>query len=442
MTARYPSQHGAGLRIPREIEFSDLVTPPGRRAHGHSGLAPSEVTLAQLLATAGYETAGFHRNLLFDAELGFARGFDRYEYYRGEDLAGGIEGAELAREWMRARSEAESDSPFFLLFHLMDPHLPFRMRNEYYDAFGPPLLPANHTLDPAQPFVSFHDWTRQRVENDADLARVIAMYDSEIAYADRAFGMVLEELERAGDTILVLLSDHGEGFGEHGKFEHGNSMYDELLRVPLYLRLPDRQGASSVIEDPVSLLDVVPTLLQLIGRAPLEVMEGTPLPGLAPAPGSERPRSGLLAEGTFLGPDQTALIRDGYKYVLTHPQGYLGFQDGGPEQRRARARRPAREELYRLEEDPEESRDLASVEMEITRSMRDAVREHLETLSRGLHVRCGGEGRASLGLTLEMNATHRSAVEGFGRFYRGLVDRALAGRRGSAGGDRARSAGL
>ena len=107
-------------------------------------------------------------------------------------------------------------------------------------------------------------------------------------------------------------------------------MYSELLSVPLYVRLPENRGGGTVVEEPVSLIDLAPTVLSLVGLEPLAGMEGRPLPGLPGAANLERPRRGLFAGGSFLGPDQTALIRDGYKYILTHPQGYLGFQDGRP----------------------------------------------------------------------------------------------------------------
>lgn len=406
MTSQYPAQHGAGLRIPREIELSDVVTPPGRRAPSHSGLAPSAVTLAQLLARAGYETVGFHRNLLFGAELGFARGFDRYEYYPGEDLAGGVEGAERAIGWLRERRATRDDTPFFLVFHLMDPHLPFRMRREYYAEFGPPLLPAGRALDPDQPFVAFHSWTRQRPADRRELERVLAMYDSEIAYADRAAGMLLDELDAADDPIVVALADHGEGFGAHGLYEHGNSMYDELLRVPLYVRLPGGRLAGTVVDDAVGLIDVAPTILQLAGLPAPPGLEGTVLPGVAARP-APRPRAGLIAEGTFLGPDQTAWIRDGYKYVWTHPQGWLGFQDGGPAERAAGARRPGTEQLFAPAEDPHEEHDLIAARPQIAEALRASVRDWLEQSSRGLHLRCGGDtsGARSHGLTLETTAT-------------------------------------
>jgi len=404
MTSRYPSSHGAGLRIPREIEVSDLVSPPGRQSLGHSGLAAAERTLAQQLAGDGYETVGFHRNLLFGAELGFARGFDRYELYPGEELRGGVEGAELALHWLRERRSAGIEQPYFLVFHLMDPHLPFRMRREYYDEFGPPLLPPGRDLDPTQPFVAFHRWPQQGQVDPADLQKILAMYDSEIAYADKAAGMLLDELVTDDNTIVVALSDHGEGFGAHGRFEHGNSMYDELLRVPLYVRLPGRRSAGTVVDEPVSLLDVAPTILELTGLSVPREMQGRPLPGLAGSPAGGAETRELYAEGAFLGPDQTALMVGGYKYILTHPQGYLGFQDGTPRQRRSAERRPAVEQLYRSVDDSAETRDLWSAEPGVGMRMQATVRQYLRRSSRGLHLRCGGA-KSEDPITLTLTAT-------------------------------------
>ena len=408
MTSRYPSQHGGGLRIAREIEISDQVTPQARRELGCSPIAPGEILLPQRLRQAGYETVGFHGNSFFGRELGFGRGFDRYQFSIGEQLVTSRERVDLAREWLRSRKLAGETRPYFLVMHFMDPHLPYRMRREFYDAFGPPLMPLSRAFDPTLPFVAFPRWTEATRGDRAAIDQIIGSYDSEIAVADRAAGQLLDILDD-DNTVIVLLSDHGEGFGEHGYFGHGNSMYDELLRVPLYIRLPGDRAAGTVIEEPVSLLDVMPTLLELVGLPLPEAAEGTvlPLPEMDRRP---RPRAGILAEGAFLGPDQTALIRDGYKYVLTHAQGWLGFQDGTPEERRMGIRRPAREALYRLDDDPAEALDLGRPDgrtagtQRLLEAMRRTVMDWTEATSSGLHLRCRGF-QSPLKITLSSSET-------------------------------------
>src|SRR2546430_3545658 len=130
---------------------------------------------------------------------------------------------------------SKSERPFFIWLHLYDPHSPY---------------------DPPEPF-------RARYAGH--------LYDGEIAYADSQLGRVFDYLRRAGfddQTLVVLLSDHGESLGEHGEDEHGFFVYRSTLRVPLIVRLPRNKAAASaprVVSAPVGTIDVAPTLLDLAG---------------------------------------------------------------------------------------------------------------------------------------------------------------------------------
>jgi arylsulfatase A-like enzyme len=118
---------------------------------------------------------------------------------------------------------------------------------------------------------------------------MIARYDGDILFVDGVFGSLLERLRAMGvldDTVIVLISDHGEEFYDHRNWGHGQSVYEELTRVPLLIRYPSRFPAGLRIDTPVMTVDVMPTLLELAGAPPLDSLAGRSLlPLVAGAPG-------------------------------------------------------------------------------------------------------------------------------------------------------------
>ena len=204
--------------------------------------------LPSLLKTAGYATGAAVSSYVLRGETGLAKGFDFFEsaidLRTGEALGRsqrpGGETAGLALDWVKARQ----GKPFFLLLHLYEPHSPY---------------------EPAEPF-------RSRYAN---------AYDGEIATADGIVGRFFDELKSLGlydRAVVVLLSDHGEGLGDHGEQEHGILLYREALQVPLILKLPNGRLAGRRVGTPVGLVDVVPTLLALAGVEAPPGLDGVPLP--------------------------------------------------------------------------------------------------------------------------------------------------------------------
>jgi len=152
----------------------------------------------------------------------------------------------------------------------------------------------------------------------SDKARLMELYDLEIAYADKHLGKLLAGLREQGlleDTAIFLTSDHGEEFWEHGGIGHGHSMFDELLRVPGILVAPaERIRPGAVWEGQASLLSVAPTLLQLAGLAPPSGWRGKSL--LPDLPNSSPSGERVYAEGLRYGPEQRALRTPEYKAVI------------------------------------------------------------------------------------------------------------------------------
>jgi choline-sulfatase len=189
----------------------------------------------------------------------------------------------------------------------------------------------HHPYDPPPPFDRFvPDRTHAPVKNyprksyrffqggepldGAALADMIARYDGDVLYADTELGRLLAGLDRLGlapTTAVLVTADHGEEFFEHGNWGHGQSVYNELIRVPLVLRLPDGGGAGTRMSTPVSHADVVPTLLALAGAPPAPGLVGRNLL----VPGEERD---AISELLYRYGEARTLVRDRQKLVVTH----------------------------------------------------------------------------------------------------------------------------
>jgi arylsulfatase A-like enzyme/Tfp pilus assembly protein PilF len=235
---------------------------------------------------AGYATGGFVSAFVLRQETGIAAGFDtwdddvkrRYREPLGNSQRRGTDTVEAALRWL----PTVADRPFLLFIHLYDPHSPY---------------------EPPEPYAS----------------RARLPYDGEIAAADAAVGMLLDDLKRRGlyeRSIVMLLADHGEGLGDHGEAEHGLLLYREALQVPLLLKLPGGRRAGERVEVPVGLVDVYPTLRALAGLegGDRKALAGRPL--LLPSDG---PRE-IVAETYYPRlhygwSELVSVIRDRYHYI-------------------------------------------------------------------------------------------------------------------------------
>jgi hypothetical protein len=223
-------------------------------------------TLASILKGRGFETAAIVNAPVLRPEFGLHRGFDHYDVPpEGTERRAG-ETTEAALEWLDLRG----DAPFFLFVHYFDVHLSYSPPAPYDTLFDPDYAgPIGSSFD--LDFFSSQDISRMRNEisalSSADVDHIEALYDGEIAYTDAAVGRLLEGLEELGledNTLVVLLSDHGEEFLEHGGLDHGHSLFGELTRVPLIFRLPGLIPPMTRIARYARLLDVTPTILDLL----------------------------------------------------------------------------------------------------------------------------------------------------------------------------------
>ena len=268
---------------------------PGR--HGFTGngdtLAAGVETLALLLSRAGLQTAGFADGGYLRAFFGFDRGFDLYD-----DEGGGFAAIlPKALAWL----EEHDDRPFFLFLHTYDIHAPYVSPPPYQGMFHEE--PYTGDLEPTVERIDTI-WREKIALSPEDMQHLVDSYDEGIRYTDAQLGMLLRQLEERGrleDTLVVVTSDHGEEFGEHGSVHHWQLYFQPNLRIPLIVRPPgDSTGALRVAEQ-AELIDVLPTILDLVGAEPLAAAQGRSLvPAMEAARSGERlPRRDAFARAAF-----------------------------------------------------------------------------------------------------------------------------------------------
>jgi arylsulfatase A-like enzyme len=311
-TSRYPSYH-------------TLLSELGERLKGDS-----EPDLFEILKREGFSVLGITGNRFVSNEFRLASGFDLLSYAGDDAKAEAVNSLVLAAlgEW-RGGDVA-------LFVHYMDPHFPYEPPHPFDTLFDPGYTgPATGR--------NFEQFTSKQVR---DLRHVRALYDGELAYTDGQIGALLKELERRDilrGAVVAYSADHGEEFLDHGGWTHGRTVYRELLHIPVAIRVPGRPARR--IEDVVSGVDLVPTLLEALGipapttfqgRSLLPLIEGR---RLAPQP--------VFAE-TWHGKDHNlrVAIRSGDdKYVLvTKDEGLV----------------PLHEEVFDLKADPGEQHPLGA----------------------------------------------------------------------------------
>jgi len=235
-------------------------------AHTHKAdrierrLADNETTLAQVLKTKGYKTAAFVYNALqFDPKFGLDRGFETYEYAMDEDRRPSFEVTLPASlRWI----DKHKSGRFFVFLHSNDIHEPYHCPDENYFDPGYKGRLDNEYMATWPP--GFH--TRNLERTAREIRHITAHYDAGIRYADTYAGKLFDYLKGSGlldRTILVFFSDHGEILGQRNNFfGHGFSLHDDEVRVPLIIYLP--QAKKQVVEEQAQLIDVMPTVLDLL----------------------------------------------------------------------------------------------------------------------------------------------------------------------------------
>ena len=364
-------------------------------------LSKQRTTVAETLSRHNYSTCAFHSNVYLSTRYGYNRGFDTFEDYLGDrftiierrtkiektfkkilkrkpsktsflfrqlgktiirwhgKLNVPYKRAEVinrkATDWIKN----SKPNGFFLWLHYMDTHLPYAPPKD----FLPPSanLLVLHRLRLQLNLNVLYAGGSPDISRD-DLLRLIDLYEGEVKYVDHVFGLFLSELEELGigldNTFFIVTADHGDEFMEHGGLSHSGKLYDELIHVPLIIRGPGT-GEGIVVKQPVSLIDLSPTILELLGitKAP-ETFMGTSLCPILK--GEKRAGStGVISEWARGKKRRISYRTNEWKYILTLDE--KGMQD----------------ELYDLQRDPKEKKDFSEEKKMKCEEFKTKLLEHI-----------------------------------------------------------------
>jgi arylsulfatase A-like enzyme len=275
-TSLYPTQHGA--------------------SHSATRMRKGFPTMASLLKDNGYATGAIINAPYLKPRYRLTRGFDYYDMPPEEGRV--ADGTTMdALQWL----DGNRHRPFFIFVHYFDPHISYAPPAPYDTIFDPDY--AGDIKNAYKPRnlsrIRDHGFEEMKSLTTRDWDHIRALYDGEIAFTDQAIGNLLRGLEERGlvrNTLVVFLSDHGEEFFEHGGFEHGHTLFSELIRVPLIFSLPGQIPGKVRLSRQVRLLDVLPTVLDLVGIVSQADFEGVSLAPLIRGKkgGAQPPKSSLL----------------------------------------------------------------------------------------------------------------------------------------------------
>ena len=377
MTSVSSLEHGAGRPVAPGPTF--LRTP----------LSEDWTVLAERLAAAGYRTRAVVNNAFLSPERGFAQGFEAYETplldssratflaevplgrlllhllpleALGDPRAAAV--TDRALQWL-----ADDDpAPLFLWLHYIDPHAPYRAHPEALQRISmleeleaSPKAADDGTVV-GQFFVAAH-WIRGGLVwlSQEDRRRLEAFYDGAVRYTDLHLGRLFDALRQRQvqrPTLVAFTADHGEEFWDHGHFEHGHDYYHEVTRVPLFFWAPGLLPAGRTVDEPVGLVDIAPTLLDLIGVPGPEADSWDD--GLSLVPGWQAETFDLPPRdsGGNLYNYPAVLIEEGPWRAILRAQGQL--------------------ELYHVPSDPLERRDVALLQPETAAVFRKILQPRLD----------------------------------------------------------------
>jgi arylsulfatase A-like enzyme len=359
--------------------MTGLYPPTNRTLNNRDILQDFNVTMAEQFRDKGFRTAAFVTVPVVGPRFNFDQGFDQFKM-----LAFRIPEDELAESRIVNRSAfnwltANAGERFFLWLHYKDPHSPYLVPHKYKGLYldDPGVAPPDET----------EMLTLGPMEKRRENARYfISQYDAEIRFIDDNLNLLFEKLDELGlldHTLVVLTADHGEELGEHGEyFAHGRNCYEPTAHVPLYFIHPELpQGL--LVTDPVSLVDVLPTLRELFGFGIDPAHQGLSLgPQLAGDP-HHSPHPYHFTIGNYRYGYQThSVTTSRHKLIMTVKQGLVATDrameellrvwTGGPLSNPYRSRVVVYE-LYDLETDPGEMNDLAGNGLSAETELKDAL---------------------------------------------------------------------
>jgi len=361
-TGVYPSEH----RLTNKFA---VFNPPNNVLSNLKKLSPELVTLAEVLKQNGYATGGFTGNAGVSGFFGYDQGFDKYFFEKGKFGSMGVS-IPKALDWLKDNGNKK----FFMFLHGYDIHgqgipeggFDYRFVDKGYDK--------RYTGSKEEQEALREEGLEKGAASlrDEDVKFWRAIYDEKIQRTDALFKKFLAEYEKMGlmdKTIFVLTSDHGTEFHEHKRFDHGFSLYDELIHVPLIIKLP-KVKAGKVIRDQVSSIDVMPTILDLLD---VKMPEGarTQLRGASLVPGL---KGKTVAKDVYSETDyrqytykRSITTRDGWKFIYT-------LEDKS-------------RELYNMKSDPGETKNLAASDPRRAYELEQKLFAYFKSIGHDLNAR-------------------------------------------------------
>jgi len=351
-----------------------------RRDHAPESLR----LLSESFRERGYATACITTNPNIASFFGFDQGYDEFEELYARRRAGRVHALEdhAASDEVTRRAIAWIDSaprPFFLFVLSADPHWPYEPPARF-DRYGGSYTGRVNGR---------HDARRRLDLDEADRQRIRSLYHAEVTFTDDSLGRLLDHLDErdlANSTVVVVTSDHGEEFWEHGQNGHGKELFEETLRVPLLVRYPAGVEAGAVVATPVRAVDLAPTLFTLTGSAVPEGIDGVSLFETRPGGAVQEVYASLQ------------LDRARHKAWVEHPWKLVW----SPGLRKAR--------LFHLERDPGERHDLAAEQPQRVAEMKARLHQRATRNA----ARRGESGRAAREAAGPVPDEVRGALEALG----------------------------
>jgi arylsulfatase A-like enzyme len=368
-----------GVRFARAVSASgwtlpavaSLLSGTWPSIHGALGrgvtLSPvrPEITMAaEVMKSAGYRTAAYANAAFVSPKLGIDRGFDLFDhvYAFNRSTRRADETVDAAIGFVREHRGEDC----FVMVHLFDPHLDYDPPGEFAHRFtGSRTTPAPPLSIEAVVDMQGQD---ESPPSPADSQYVHDVYLGEVAFMDLHIGRLVEELKSLGlyeRSMIVVTADHGEEFWDHGGFEHGHTLYDELVNVPLVIKFPsDLHPSTRLVKWQVRTIDVMPTVFDYLAiQTPPGFVGESLLPFVRAEPPGHRK---ALSESLLYGSRRIAWRTAGYCYVQDIEEG-----------------REEIGELYNLGDDPKERVDLSAELPDVAEQMRrDCMETYLELLAR------------------------------------------------------------
>jgi arylsulfatase A-like enzyme len=321
ITSLYPSQH-------KVVNKYSVYTENQKVFANLKELSPQSLTLAQVLKANGYATGGFTGDAGVGAKFGFAQGFDKY--FEGPVFGGMDKSIPEAINWLQNNSSRK----FFIFLHGYDVHGQFDPPGGFtYKYVDPPYRGSLKGGKNEEAAIREEGLEKGSVSLTAEDVRFWrALYDEKISDIDKRFAGFIQELETMGlldKTIVILFSDHGTEFYEHKRFDHGYSLYEELIHVPVVIWLPKIKGGL-VIGDQVRAIDIMPTVLDLLGvKVPINLKQQMQGKSLLPLLNGKHIKLDAFSETDyrFYACKRSIKTPDGLKFIYSLDTGEKELYD-------------------------------------------------------------------------------------------------------------------